>query len=224
MVIRKFWQEIREATARQWIFLFLGIMIDQLGVAMCAQSNFGISAVSFVSYSLSEAFPAWSFGTWSFLFQITLTLALMAVTKTVSLRYILAFGVSSLSGRVLDIMRLAVRYIPTSFPSRCLSCGLGIAFIAVGVCLTIESGLPIQPKDMFARELSAFKHWRYQYIKTAFDLCCVSFSCLVLFVVRGQIYGIGAGTLLSAVLMGSAISFVRNMLLRMGIIEKSAVI
>lgn len=209
--------------AKNLIFLLVGICIDQFGVALCTNSGFGISAVSFVPFSLNQAFPALTFGTWSFLFQVTQILALMAITKSMHIQYLLAFGVSLISGKVLDLMRIVTSSFPSSFLLRCIWCGFGIFCIALGVCLTIESNLPIQPKDMFARELSKIKGWRYKIIKTIFDVCCVSFSCTILLIFTGKLYGIGVGTLISALVMGATITAIRDALVKLHIIDKSVI-
>ena len=215
--------DLKEVKLKQVLFLLVGIFIDQFGVAMCARANFGISAVTFFSYSLNQAVPSVTFGTWSFLFQVCLTLALIVITREFGIQNILAFGVSFISGKVLDLMNRVASHLPMALPLRIIWCGLGIFLIAFGVCLTIESGLPIQPKDMFNRELSRIKGWKYKIIKTIFDICCVTVGCAVLLIFCGRITGIGVGTLISALVMGSVTAWIRKWLLKLHIIEKSMV-
>ena len=47
---------------RNILVLIIGIFLDATGVALLARSDFGISAVSSVAYTLSRLFPTLTFG------------------------------------------------------------------------------------------------------------------------------------------------------------------
>lgn len=204
---------------RRWLFLFAGISVNAAGVAMVAHGSFGISAISSFPYGLHAAFPVLSFGVWTYLFQISLILVIIGLTRKPDIQYVLAFAVSVFYGYVLDGFEFLLRFVPAGLPVRCLCYVAGTVVMAVGTCLAVESRLPILPHDIFLRELSGLKGWRFQRVKTVFDCCCVLGSCLLGLAVCGTIRGVGIGTVISAVTMGRCIGLSRNWLIRMHILH-----
>ena len=199
-----------------------GVSINALGVAVVAHGDFGISAISSFPYSLHGAFPIYSFGVWTYLFQITLILVLICLTKRADVQYALAFVVSIFYGYLLDGIELLTAHFPSGFLFRCGCYAIGTVVMAVGTCLAIESGLPVLPHDIFLRELSKLRGWKFQYIKTAFDCTCVLGGCALGLIVNQGITGIGIGTFISAAVMGKCIHISRRGLVRAGIIRPPA--
>lgn len=61
--------------------LLLAIIINSIGVLLMLQSGSGISAISSVPYAFSEVFPKTSLGTWTYIFQGLLVIALMVLKR-----------------------------------------------------------------------------------------------------------------------------------------------
>ena len=69
------------------------------------------------------------------------------------------------------------------------------------------------PQDLFIREISAHFSLPFKVVKTVFDLSCVSLSLAVAFLALGRIVGVGAGTLVSALITGKCVDAVKRRLL-----------
>lgn len=77
--------------------------------------------------------------------------------------------------------------------------------ITIGIALSNRCGLPIVPTDLFPRELSAIKNWKYANVKVSFDLICLAVTGLLTGVFLGHIRGLGIGTIAAAFTMGKVI-------------------
>ncbi len=207
-------------TGKRWLFLLSGITINAIGVAMVAFGEFGISAISSFPYGLHKAFPVFSFGVWSYLFQIFLILVILCLTRTPDIQYLLSFGVSILYGYILDGFEFLFRFLPPGLPLRCLFYAAGTFVMAVGTCLAVESRLPALPHDIFLRELSRLKGWEFSRVKTVFDCCCVLGSCVLGLAVNRAVQGVGIGTVISAAVMGKCIGLSRRRLAALGVLPQ----
>lgn len=192
--------------------MFLGLILDAAGVSLITKADFGISAVSSFPYSLHQAFPAFSFGVWSYLFQLGLTGILMLAARQFSIRYLSAFVVSVAFGYLLDAANLLSKLLPRILIARCAYFALGTVCLIVGVCLMMYSELPILPQDLFVRELSKLRGWKLQRVKTVFDCACLLGSVAVSLLFSGQLDALGIGTIISALVMGKGIELTRKIL------------
>ena len=197
---------------RRWTNLILGLILDAAGVSLITKADFGISAVSSFPYSLHQAFPAFSFGVWSYLFQLGLTGILMLAARRFSIRYLSAFVVSVVFGYLLDAANLLSKLLPRILIARCACFALGTVCLIVGVCLMMYSELPILPQDLFVRELSKLRGWKLQRVKTVFDCACLLGSVAVSLLFSGQFDALGIGTIISALVMGKGIELTRKIL------------
>lgn len=192
--------------------MILGLILDAAGVSLITKADFGISAVSSFPYSLHQAFPAFSFGVWSYLFQLGLTGILMLAARQFSIRYLSAFVVSVAFGYLLDAANLLSKLLPRILIARCAYFALGTVCLIVGVCLMMYSELPILPQDLFVRELSKLRGWKLQRVKTVFDCACLLGSVAVSLLFSGQLDALGIGTIISALVMGKGIELTRKIL------------
>lgn len=192
--------------------MILGLILDAAGVSLITKADFGISAVSSFPYSLHQAFPAFSFGVWSYLFQLGLTGILMLAARQFSIRYLSAFVVSVAFGYLLDAANLLLKLLPRILIARCAYFALGTVCLIVGVCLMMYSELPILPQDLFVRELSKLRGWKLQRVKTVFDCACLLGSVAVSLLFSGQLDALGIGTIISALVMGKGIELTRKIL------------
>ena len=80
--------------------------------------------------------------------------------------------------------------------------------LCLGIALSNRCGLPIIPTDLFPRELSAIKNFKYSKVKISFDVICLATTALITFIGIGRIKGLGIGTVLAAFTMGKVISIV----------------
>lgn len=193
--------------------LLLIIVLNSFGVAIMSKSGFGISSISSVPYVFSQAFPFFSFGTWNYLFQTTLIATLMILARKWNGSYVISFMIGIAFGKMLDVHEAWIEILPNTFGFRILWFFLGFAVISFGICLSNHCMMPIIPTDIFPRDLTELIHQNYKYVKTAFDVCCLTTTLLISFLLLHRLSGVGIGTVICAFTTGKAVSVIENFLM-----------
>ena len=195
-------------TIRGELTLIVIVIINSLGVVLMLHSGSGISAISSVPYAFSEVFPFLSLGTWTYIFQAILIASLMLLRKHFVLEYLLSFAVGFAFSMMLDFYKGWIGILPFNIPMRILYFVISYLLLCLGIALSNRCGLPIIPTDLFPRELSAIKNFKYSKVKISFDVICLATTALITGIGLGRIKGLGIGTILAAFTMGKVIGLV----------------
>ncbi len=190
------------------LILPLVVLMNSFGVVLMLYSGTGISAISSMTYALSEVLPAFSLGTWTYIFQSFLILSLMVLRKKFVPQYFFSFGVGFAFGFMVDVYKEWMQMLPTAVPFRIFYFFMSYLIISVGVALSNRCKMPLIPTDLFPRELAEITGVAFSRIKVSFDLICVVTTAGLTIAFLGGISGLGIGTLLSALTMGKAIGVI----------------
>ena len=188
--------------------LLLVIIMNSFGVVLMLYSGSGISAISSVPYAFSEVFPFLSLGTWTYIFQAILIASLMILRKHFVIEYLLSFVVGFAFSMMLDVHKGWISILPYNIPMRIIYFCISYLLLCLGIALSNRCGLPIIPTDLFPRELSAIKNFKYSKVKISFDVICLATTALITGIGIGRIKGLGIGTVLAAFTMGKVIGIV----------------
>ena len=188
--------------------LLLVIIMNSFGVVLMLYSGSGISAISSVPYAFSEVFPFLSLGTWAYIFQAILIASLMILRKHFVIEYLLSFVVGFAFSMMLDVHKGWISILPYNIPMRIIYFCISYLLLCLGIALSNRCGLPIIPTDLFPRELSAIKNFKYSKVKISFDVICLATTALITGIGIGRIKGLGIGTVLAAFTMGKVIGIV----------------
>ncbi|OOM14436.1 DUF6198 family protein [Clostridium saccharobutylicum] len=192
--------------------LFTAVIINSLGIALMTKSNFGISSISSVPYVFSQAFSILSFGTWNYTFQTILIISLMILSKKVNLSYGFSFLMGLAFGKMIDVHELWICFLPDSLAWHIIYFIMSFFILAIGICLSNNSMLPIIPTDTFPRDLSVILDKPYKYIKTTFDICCLSTTLIISIFILHKTVGVGVGTVICALTTGKSVSLIQSFL------------
>ena len=188
--------------------LLLAVLVNSFGVVLMLYSGAGISAISSVPYAFSEVWPFFTLGTWTYLFQATLIVSLMILRKRFVPMYLFSFVVGFFFSELLDIHKAWIGILPYTLPMRFVYFIISYLLLCLGIALSNRCGLPIIPTDLFPRELSAIKNFKYSKVKISFDVICLATTALITGIGIGRIKGLGIGTVLAAFTMGKVIGIV----------------
>ena len=209
--------------------LLFGITLVALSTSFFAKASFGISPLLSLPYVLAALLPSLTYGMWSILFQIALVAALCVVTRRMRMGYIASFALSALFGVLSDLFLFLFAFLPDTLPFRICWFVVGFALLSVGVAFSLTARLPLMPFDTFPRDLSVHLKVRFGTVKTAFDLTTAIIGLVLGFVFLGGLVGIGVGTAVCALLLGTTINKIRDALLKrmdfvpwFGVLEKIA--
>lgn len=188
--------------------LLLVIIMNSFGVVLMLYSGSGISAISSVPYAFSEVFSFLSLGTWTYIFQAILIASLMILRKHFVIEYLLSFVVGFAFSMMLDVHKGWISILPYNIPMRIIYFCISYLLLCLGIALSNRCGLPIIPTDLFPRELSAIKNFKYSKVKISFDVICLVTTALITGIGLGHIKGLGVGTVLAAFTMGKVIGLI----------------
>lgn len=190
------------------LVLPLIIVMNSLGVVLMLYSGTGISAISSMTYALSQVLPKFSLGTWTYIFQGSLVCSLMILRKRFMPQYLLSFAVGFTFGNMVDIHKSWVALLPTSVPFRVLYFVISYLIICTGIALSNRCKMPIIPTDLFPKELSEITGIPYAKIKMTFDIICIVVTMALTLGFIGGIRGLGIGTVLSAMTTGKGVAVI----------------
>ncbi len=186
--------------------LLVGLLVNSFSVTLYAKSDVGMSTISLTAYVLSLAFSSFSFGTWSYIIQCSLIVVLIGLLKKMKAGYAIAFGLAIMYGLMIDFFYQFVLKLPDTLLLHIMYYVLGFCGLVVGTSLLFRCRIPVLPFDTFTRDISGHFHLSYKAIRTTFDVSCLVFSAIVGFFSLGSCEGIGVGTVVNAVFMGTAVS------------------
>ena len=192
--------------------LLLAVAINSFGVVLMLYSGTGISAISSVPYVLSCVFPKISLGTWTYIFQGLLVLALMILRKKFVVQYLFSFVVGFVFGELLDVHELWINVLPTAIGWRIFYFIASYILICIGIAISNRCKMPIVPTDLFPRELSQITSVVYPKIKISFDVICLIITAALTGFGLGHIKGLGIGTVVAAFTMGKGVGIAGNWL------------
>ena len=118
------------------------------------------------------------------------------------------FPFLSLGTWMLDVHKGWISILPYNIPMRIIYFCISYLLLCLGIALSNRCGLPIIPTDLFPRELSAIKNFKYSKVKISFDVICLATTALITGIGIGRIKGLGIGTVLAAFTMGKVIGIV----------------
>ena len=189
-----------------------GLFILAVGVAFAINSDLGVSPVNSFPYILSRILNV-NIGICVFAFFAVLVLfqiiILRSQFKWINLAQIAA---AFIFGYFVDLARLMLGdfSIPTYFGQLAML-GISIILIATGIIFFIEAKLVSLPPEGFVLAITEKKPvWSFHKVKMVVDSVFVVIAILFSFLFLDSIYGVREGTVLSAVLIGKAIPFIKK--------------
>ena len=179
-------------TIRGELSLLLVIIINSLGVVLMLHSGSGISAISSVPYAFADVLPVITLGAWTEVFQVSLVLSLMLLSKRFVTVYLFSFVVGSAFSAMIDVHEMWIKQLPQSLTLDIIYFIISYIVICFGVALANRCQLPITG-------------WSYARIKIGFDVICLAITAAMTFFFLGRVDGLGFGTILAAFTMGKVI-------------------
>ena len=164
------------------------------------------------SLRFSCVFPKISLGTWTYIFQGLLVLALMILRKKFVVQYLFSFVVGFVFGELLDVHELWINVLPTAIGWRIFYFIASYILICIGIAISNRCKMPIVPTDLFPRELSQITSVAYPKIKISFDVICLIITAALTGFGLGHIKGLGIGTVVAAFTMGKGVGIAGNRL------------
>ena len=185
------------------LLYILGLNLIAVAVVLNIRYGLGVAAFSSVMYSISEIYQI-SLGTASILCYLIFVLLQCLFSRKVTLPYLLEIPLSFLFGWLTDLYDLVIPAIPGPLPLQLILFGGTMFLTAMGVFLCVKTNLVLTPTDGIVQTMSQVFHLP-SLGEERFDLSLVAISAVLCLANHTPFYGIGVGTVLSAVCLGRII-------------------
>ncbi len=204
----------KEVFKRYLLFIaclfFMGI-----GVALTKHGELGVSPISSVANVVSIKFTFFSFGTWLTISNCALLLGqILLLRKNFKPMQFLQIPLSFLFGYFTDLGLWLVSNVPNdTYIVRLILVLCGIAVLGFGISLGVIANVILNSGEAFVKALADVTKKDFGNTKIAFDVAWVLFSIVLSFVFfSGRLYGVGEGTIISALLVGVTVKLFCKML------------
>lgn len=186
------------------LLYIVGLNLIAAAVVLNIRYALGVAAFSSVMYSVSEIYRI-SLGTASIICYLLFVLMQCILSKKVTLTYILEVPLSLAFGLLTDVYDWMIPDLALSLWLRMVLFLMTMFVTAMGVFLCVRTDLVLTPTDGIVKTISEVFQIPFSLVKNVFDISLVAASVLLCLGNHTELYGIGAGTVLSAFCLGRII-------------------
>ena len=207
--------------ALRYLWFAVGVLVNSFGIALITKSALGTSPISSVAYVLSLEFPL-TIGQFTFAINMLFILGQVVLLRR-SFRpiQVLQLAVNVVFSGFLDVsMGLLSGVAPASLPQQLFILVLGCAILGVGVAIEVAPDVLMVPGEGLVRAIDKFGSARFGTIKNLFDISLMVIATVLSFVFFGGLNGVGAGTVISALLVGRVVNLANDRLPLIAAIRK----
>lgn len=199
-----------------------GLLLLAMGIILNTKTGLGVSPIISVAYSVS-VISGMNLG------NMTLILYSIFVLIEMILHTIRRKKGEYVKRLFLDILQIPLSIVFTRFmnlfasfvpeyakdcagtfwggvPARLMLLILAIILTGVGAAMSLNMRIIPNPGDGIVQAIADFTGKSVGFTKNCFDVCNVTITCIVGLIIKGEIIGIGAGTLLSVLGVGRVIA------------------
>ncbi len=202
-------------TVSRYLLSLAGLFLMGLGISLVTRSYLGTPPISSVPYVVSQIFPV-TYGECAFLLGLLFVLLeILILGREFPKAQFLQVFVGLVLGVFIDLGMILTGFaVPDGYPGELLALALGCAVIALGVYMMVSADILLHPADAVVRLIAKKTGRRFGTTKICFDtsLCCI--AALISFSAFGTVKGLGAGTVISAFLVGFIVTVIGSILVR----------
>ena len=186
------------------ILYVVGLNLIAVAVVLNIRYATGVAAFSSVMYAISEIYGI-SLGTASILCYLIFVLLQCILSRKITLTYVLEIPLSFAFGFLTDFYDFLIPELNFSLLFRGIFFILTMFITAMGVFLCVKTDLVLTPTDGIVNTISEVFHIPFSTVKNLFEISLVAVSAILCLAKKTSFYGIGIGTVLSAVFLGRII-------------------
>lgn len=194
---------MRKAILRLGLF-FIGINLLAVGIILNTRSDLGVAAFTSFFYALSEI-TGITLGSASVLVYFGLIVLQFILLKRVSIPVLLQIPFSLVFGLVTDFYDYIIPKAELSLGGRGLLLAAAVWLTSIGVYLYTNCHLVMTPVEGTVQTIADRFGFRFSLVKNCFDFSMLILTVLFCLLLRQPIFGIGIGTVLSALFLGRII-------------------
>lgn len=190
---------------KKWVIYILGIQLLAIGIILNTRTRLGVAAFSSIFYALSNIFDI-SLGQASMILYVFLILFQVILYKKMTRLILLEIPFSIVFSFITDFYDGMIGF--QGLPAVQTILLLAAAQIAnsLGVYLTVRCQIAVSPVEGMVSAISDVFELKFSKVKNGFDLSMILITVIMCILLHCPVYGIGIGTVISAVAVGRLIS------------------
>lgn len=198
----------KQETIRRYVFLFVGLFVNALGVSLITKANLGTSPITSIPYNLNMEIqpkvPMFSLGAATFVFNILLILVQLALLrKNFKLSSLLQLPVVLIFSVFIDMTMAMLSFVqPTTYPAEFISLIIGCIILGFGVFMEMVANVVMLPGEATARAISWVTGSDFGKTKVLVDTTMTVTAIILSFIFFGKLCGVREGTIISALAVG----------------------
>ena len=190
---------------KRWIIYILSINILALGIILNTRTNLGVAAFTSLFYAFSMITNI-SLGTASIILYLVLIVIQICLVKKLTVSIFLEIPFSLFFGYITDFYDSLINIKCSNILSASFLLIIAIIFVSLGVYFTVACDLVATPVESTVKVISQVYNYKFSLVKNIFDITMILMTISLCLLLQVPIYGIGIGTVLSALLVGRFIS------------------
>lgn len=183
----------------------IGLNLLAIGIVINISSGLGVAALSSSIYTTSEIFNL-TLGTSSIIWYLLFVVIQCILSKKITLEFLMEIPLSFIFGLLNDFYASFIIIKPQSWVQSLILLCIAIICISLGVYLTSKTNIVLNPGDGIVQTISQISQKQFSLIKNIFDISMIICSVALSILTRSPFYGIGIGTIISALMIGRGIN------------------
>lgn len=182
----------------------MGLLFMGFGISLIIRANLGTSPISSIAYVLSKTFP-FSIGVFTFLLALLfLILQIILLNRKFPKKQYLQVVISVIFGFSVDLGMSLFSFVQTdAYVWKLAILFVGCLVLSMGIYLQLIANVLMNPGEGLVKTISDIMDKPFGTIKIYFDLALVLLAGAFSLCVFHSVVGIGVGTLISALLVGT---------------------
>ncbi len=196
----------------RFIVYLAGLAVLSLGVVLNTKTGLGVSAINSIPYAAAEL-TGLSLGmTTAILYMICVGIESIMMGKNWNVKILLQVPFSILFGIYVNVFNEWISYQAEGIVLKILLLAVAIVLTGLGAFLSVSMDIVPNAPDGLAQMMGEKLKKGFGFGKCVLDIVCVVLTCILCLAVRGELIGIGIGTVASALLIGQVIRVCGNVL------------
>ena len=189
---------------KRGIYYIIGLNLIAFAVVLNIRYGLGVAAFSSVMYAISEIYYI-SLGTASIICYLLFVLIQCILSKRITLAYTLEIPLSFAFGWLIDLYDYIIPELNFNIIIIFICFVLTMFITAMGVYLCVKTDVVLTPTDGIVKTISDVFSIPFSTVKNTFDISLVLITVLLCIINNTTRYGIGIGTILTALFIGRII-------------------
>ena len=189
--------------AARYSWFTAGVLLNSFGVALITKAALGTSPISSLPYVLSLRFPL-SLGVFTFVMNMGfIVIRVMLLRRAFQPIQLLQIAANLVFSAFLDVSMGLLDWLePGNLLFQTAALLAGCAVLGCGISIEVAPKVLMVPGEGVVQAIAAVSGWRFGTVKVNFDAALAAIALVLSLLFFHRLRGLGAGTVVSALLVG----------------------